>query len=56
MADFHQNGNITTLHNLRNRPAADLTREIAVFAETRKVTLILPCLYSELEGRRWKIS
>lgn len=50
MADFHQNGNITTLHNLRNRPAADLTREIAVFAETRKVTLILPCLYSELEG------
>ncbi len=50
MADFHQNGNITTLHNLRSRPAEHLVHEISVFAETRKVTLILPCLYSELEG------
>ncbi|WP_170755764.1 glycosyl transferase [Ruegeria lacuscaerulensis] len=50
MADFHQNGNITTLHNLRSRPAGHLTHEISVFAETRKITLILPCLYSELEG------
>ncbi|WP_170326444.1 glycosyl transferase [Ruegeria arenilitoris] len=50
MADFHQNGNITTLHNLRSRPAGQLAHEISVFAETRKITLILPCLYSELEG------
>ncbi|MDA7429719.1 glycosyl transferase [Primorskyibacter aestuariivivens] len=50
MTDFHQNGNITTLHNLRSRPPAQLVHEIAVYAETRKVTLILPCLCSELEG------
>lgn len=50
MADFHQNGNITTLHNLRTRPLDDLTYELSVFAETRKISLILPCLYSELEG------
>ena len=50
MADFHQNGNITTLHNLRHRRPEHLSHEIAVYADTRKVTLILPCLYSELEG------
>lgn len=50
MADFHQNGNITTLHNLRTRSLEDLTYELTAFSETRKITLILPCLYSELEG------
>ena len=50
MADFHQNGNVTTLHNLRARPADQLTQEVAAFATSRKITLILPCLYSELEG------
>ncbi|MHA6265144.1 glycosyltransferase family protein [Arenibacterium sp. CAU 1754] len=50
MADFHQNGHITTLHNLRTRPLDDLTYELSAFAETRKITLILPSLYSELEG------
>ena len=50
MADFHQNGNITTLHNLRTRSSAELADELAAFAQTRKISLILPCLYSELEG------
>ena len=50
MADFHQNGNITTLHNLRTRSAAELNDELASFAQSRKISLILPCLYSELEG------
>jgi len=50
MADFHQNGNITTLHNLRTRSVGDLEHELSTFAETRKISLILPCLYSELEG------
>lgn len=50
MADFHQNGNIATLHNLRTRTVEDLEHELSVFAETRKISLILPCLYSELEG------
>lgn len=50
MADFHQNGNITTLHDLRIRTTEDMEHELAAYAETRKVSLILPCLYSELEG------
>jgi glucosyl-3-phosphoglycerate synthase len=50
VADFHQNGNITTLHNLRTRSSAELADELASFAQTRKISLILPCLYSELEG------
>jgi len=50
MADFHQNGNIATLHNLRTRGLDDLTYELSAFAETRKITLVLPSLYSELEG------
>lgn len=49
MVDFHQNGNIATLHNLRVRDLADLTYELETFAQTRKMSLILPCLYSELE-------
>ncbi|WP_298497725.1 glycosyl transferase [uncultured Maritimibacter sp.] len=50
MADFHQNGNITTLHNLRSRSVDELDYELAAFAQTRKISLILPSLYSELEG------
>ena len=50
MADFHQNGNITTLHNLRTRSVAEMEAELSAFAGTRKISLILPCLYSELEG------
>lgn len=49
MVDFHQNGNIATLHNLRTRGLADMTYELETFAQTRKMSLILPCLYSELE-------
>lgn len=50
MADFHQNGNIATLHNLRTNDAAALSRELETFANTRKISLILPSLFSELEG------
>ena len=50
MADFHQNGTITTLHNLTNRPVADLEADLLSFAKTRPMSLILPSLYSELEG------
>lgn len=49
MADFHQNGNITTLHNLRTRSTDEMEHELDVFSQTRKISLILPCLYSELE-------
>ncbi|MDF1853870.1 glycosyl transferase [Pseudooceanicola sp.] len=50
MADFHQNGNIATLHNLRTQTAEDLSRDLVNFASSRKISLILPSLYSELEG------
>jgi glucosyl-3-phosphoglycerate synthase len=50
MADFHQNGNITTLHNLRTRTVDELNYELTTFAQTRKISLILPSLFSELEG------
>lgn len=49
MADFHQNGNITTLHNLRTRSVDELTYELESFAAKRNISLVLPCLYSELE-------
>ncbi len=49
MVDFHQNGNIATLHNLRTRTLEDLTHELEVIAPSRKISLVLPCLYSELE-------
>ncbi|UWR25860.1 glycosyl transferase [Sulfitobacter sp. S223] len=49
MVDFHQNGNIATLHNMRTRGLEDMTYELETFAQSRKMSLILPCLYSELE-------
>ncbi len=50
MADFFQNGDITTLHKLRDRPIESLEQELADFSEARPMALILPSLYSELEG------
>ncbi|MBR9763497.1 MAG: glycosyl transferase [Rhodobacteraceae bacterium] len=50
MADFHQNGNIATIHNLRTRSSEDMTRELTSFGASRKISLVLPSLYSELEG------
>ncbi len=50
MADFHQNGNIAQFHNLRSRPVPELLYELETFAQNRKISLILPSLYSELEG------
>ena len=50
MGDFHQNGNITTLHNLSHRPLAEMEQELSTFSKTRPMGLILPSLFSELEG------
>jgi len=50
MADFQQNGNIAQFHDLRNRPLDELEYRLETFAQTRKISLILPSLYSELEG------
>tara|TARA_R110001599_G_scaffold145321_1_gene327667 strand:- start:124398 stop:125630 length:1233 start_codon:yes stop_codon:yes gene_type:complete len=50
MADFHQNGIITTLHNLAQRPVEEIERELLQFSQQRPMGLILPSLFSELEG------
>ena len=50
MGDFYQNGVVTTLHNLRKRPYEELEEQLLHFSKNRPMTLILPCLYSELEG------
>lgn len=50
MADFHQNGSVTTLHNLTRVPVDEMERQLIEFSSMRKITLILPCLFSELEG------
>ena len=50
MGDFYQNGVITTLHNLSKRPLKELEEELVRFSTQRPMCLILPSLYSELEG------
>ncbi|MGG7568585.1 glycosyl transferase [Rhodovulum sp. DZ06] len=49
MADFHQNGVITTLHDFRRRSTEDLEADLRQFAQRRPMALVLPALYSELE-------
>jgi len=50
MSDFMQNGVIATLHHLVDRPIEELEAELLRFSKGRPMTLILPSLYSELEG------
>jgi glucosyl-3-phosphoglycerate synthase len=50
MADFYQNGIVTTLHNLAHRPVEDIESELREFSKKRPMSLILPSLFSELEG------
>lgn len=50
MGDFYQNGIVTTLHNLSQRDLPDMERELKQFSRTRPMSLVLPSLFSELEG------
>ena len=50
MADFYQNGIVTTLHNLTDRPLEEMERELMSFSRVRPMSLVLPSLFSELEG------
>ena len=50
MADFHQNGVISTLHNLSNRSLNEIEKELRQYSRQAPIELILPSLYSELEG------
>ncbi|TWT57870.1 Glucosyl-3-phosphoglycerate synthase [Thalassoglobus neptunius] len=50
MADFVQNGVIGTLHNLRSRTTEDLEADLHEWSSQTPMALVLPSLYSELEG------
>ena len=50
MADFFQNGVITTLQRFNTRSLEELEYELELFAKRRNMVLLLPALYSEFEG------
>ena len=50
MGDFSQNGVISTLHDFGTKSTSIIESELLKFSKERKMELILPCLYSELEG------
>ena len=50
MSDFHQTSAVTTLHNLTRRTVEELEGDLIAFSRNRPITLILPSLFSELEG------
>jgi glucosyl-3-phosphoglycerate synthase len=50
MSDFFQNGIVSTLHDLGERDTGALLAEVACLAQTTPISLVLPCLASELEG------
>ncbi len=50
MADFYQTGSIATLHRLGQPNLERLEKELSEHSEANPVALVLPCLYSELEG------
>ena len=49
MADFFQNGVITSLQKLGERTLEDLESDLMELAKRRKMVLLLPALYSEFE-------
>ncbi len=50
MGDFHQSGEITTLHRFGSANINKLESEIKKLARLRPVALVLPTIFSELEG------
>lgn len=50
MGDYYQNGIIACFHNLSRRPVEDLEEELVRFSAKRPMALVLPSLFSELEG------
>jgi glucosyl-3-phosphoglycerate synthase len=55
MADFHQQGMITTLHALyeafdTREYLHNLERKLEAYADHKKICLLLPCLYSEINN------
>ncbi len=50
MSDFHQTGVITTLHRLGPRSTERIESELKHHARERPLGLVLPCLYTEVDG------
>lgn len=50
MSDFFQNGSISTLHRLQPDRLAEMETELLAFSKERPMALVLPSLYSELQG------
>jgi len=48
MADFHQNGIISSLHNLTDRTTESLEGELMGFRSSNPMALVLPSLVSDL--------
>ncbi|HFS82625.1 MAG TPA: glycosyl transferase [Epsilonproteobacteria bacterium] len=49
MADFFQNGVITTLQKLGNRSLEEMEAELIGYGERHRMVLLLPALYSEFQ-------
>ena len=50
MGDFYQTGLVATFHRLGQPKIEQLDAELADFSRQRPIALVLPSLYSELEG------
>ena len=50
MGDFSQNGIVSTLHDFGTKSTTEIEKDLLNFSKERKMELILPSLYSELEG------
>jgi glucosyl-3-phosphoglycerate synthase len=50
MSDFHQTGEITTLHALKRNGQAQLEWELQSYSRSRPIALVLPALFAEFQG------
>lgn len=50
MSDFFQNGVVSVLHRLGSPNVEQLEQELEQYRTVNPIALVLPCLYSELEG------
>ncbi len=54
MADFHQASTISTFHKLGKSNLERIEAELSWYSQERPIALVLPSLYSELEGEALK--
>lgn len=55
MSDFYQVGVIATFHKLGNKGTEKIEEELNFFVKEKPIALVLPSLYSEIEGEALKI-